>query len=86
MGLSLIDKIGGYMKGDIQDGILEIGIWGMRVGLTLILTPLVWDILWMGVRNYFHFSVCWKGYTVMITGALIMLLSWWIERRTRGAK
>ena len=71
------------MREKMDEAILRLGVYGVRVGLVLIFTPIVWDILMIGVRHMFHWAICWKGILMMIVGALTMLGSWWIEWRTR---
>jgi len=57
------------MKDELR---LWLGIWGRRIGVTLVLGPLGWDILWMGVRNMERVKICWPwGVISMLLGVAI---------------
>lgn len=54
--------------------------YGYYSGLTLVLIVLLWDFAWTGGRNLLHYSICWKGVLVMLTGLILMLMGGIDER------
>lgn len=49
-----------------------LGIYGVRTGLALAAVVLFWDIFWIGGRNLFHWSICWKGILILIFAGLLI--------------
>jgi len=50
------------------------------IGVALIMIATGWDILQYGIRGFFEYSVCWKGMAINFVGALLVVVSWRIER------
>ena len=57
------------MKREIDDWIY---LYGFKTGFLLIIAPILWDILWIGARGIFHWSIGGKGMIVQIIGIWLM--------------
>ena len=54
------------------------------VGILLIAFPLLWDVLMIGVRGAYNWTVDWKGISVAFAGLLMVVVAWRVNRQMRG--
>lgn len=73
-------KKGAFM---IQDLLLNIAIYSKKIGMGMIFSPVVWDVLLKGLRDGEHISICWKGVIIQILGGLILYYGREMERRLK---
>ena len=66
---------------DWDDVVIDLGMYGVIVGLCLIASPLIWDIFWMGGRKLFKFAITWRGYLVIAIGWGITVAGYVVEKR-----
>jgi len=66
-----------------QEIILTLGTIGEKIGITLITLVSVWDIMWAGGRNLFHYSICWKGILAIWLGIVLILTSKHIDKKLK---
>ena len=54
--------------------------WGYYIGFAMIISPIVWDILWKGLRSGENIKVCLGGVICQIAGLIVIGISRKIRR------
>ena len=62
---------------------LNAGIWFWVLGLAIITVVSLWDVFMQGIRQLFHYAVCWKGIVLIWVGLILIGISRAIDRVTR---
>lgn len=57
-----------------------IGSKGVKMGLLLIGMVTAWDVLIMGTRGFFEYSIGYKGIVLIWIGIALIFKGWKIER------
>lgn len=57
-----------------------VGLYGRLIGWIMVLSPIVYDVLMRGLRDYEQVKVCWGGCLIMILGAIIVRISVWCRK------
>jgi len=67
----------------MKDWYVNLGIHGVVIGIFIMATPIFWDIIWRGARDYEHISICLPGVLIQIVGLSLILLSKVIDKNLR---
>lgn len=62
---------------------LWLGIYGERLGLTLIVWVSISDLAMIGLRHFVEYSIGWKGIGVIWIGVAMILCSKHIDRKLK---
>ena len=74
------------MKNIIDNLKLWLGVNGLWTGISLIISPYLWDVFWRGAREMAHVSVGDKGAVVQLLGIAVIVYSRFIDNKTKGLK
>ena len=56
---------------------------GIPMGLFLVLLPALWDVAWLGARDWQLWQIHSWGVICQLIGAIVIGVSWGIRKATR---